>query len=26
LDFVVGRCTVNEVSKPATPEPSPTQA
>jgi trigger factor len=26
LDFVVGRCTVSEVSKPATPEPSSTQS
>lgn len=26
LDFVVGRCTVSEVSKPATPELSPTQS
>jgi len=26
LDFVAGRCTVTEVSKPAEPEPSPTQA
>jgi trigger factor len=26
LDFVVGRCTVTEVSKPATPAPSPTSS
>jgi trigger factor len=26
LDFVAGRCTVSEVSKPATPAPSPTQS
>lgn len=26
LDFVAARCTVTEVSKPAEPEPSPTQA
>jgi trigger factor len=26
LDFVVGRCTLTEVSKPATPAPSPTSS